>query len=254
MTVLEIIQHDAIHELRLSRPPVNALNPELVSTLRKAVLAAPDHGARGIVLSGHSGMFSAGLDVPTLLQLDREEMGAFWKEFIGLCEALGRSPVPVVAAITGHSPAGGAVLTLFCDYRVMARGDFRIGLNEVQVGLVVPEIIQSAMRRLIGAHRAERLMVAGAMVNAEEAHRIGLVDELIDTELVVGRAIGWMQDLLKHPPEAMSETRRIARADLHAEFDRTSDVGDDEFAKRWFSAEAQHVLGELVAKLKAKRG
>ncbi len=253
MTVLEIIQHDAIHELRLSRPPVNALNPELVSTLRKAVLAAPKNGARGIVLSGHAGLFSAGLDVPTLLQLDREAMGAFWTEFVGLCEALGRSAIPIVAAITGHSPAGGAVLTLFCDYRIMARGDFRIGLNEVQVGLVVPEIIQAAMRRLLGAHRAERLMVAGAMVNAEEAHRIGLVDELIDTELVVGRAIGWLQDLLKYPPEAMSETRRIARADLHAEFDRINGAGDDEFAKRWFSAEAQHVLGELVAKLKAKK-
>lgn len=254
MTDLEIIQHDAIHELRLSRPPVNALNPELVSSLRKAVLAAPQNGARGIVLSGHAGLFSAGLDVPTLLQLDRDAMARFWKQFIGLCEALARSTIPIVAAITGHSPAGGAVLTLYCDYRIMARGDFRIGLNEVQVGLVVPEIIQAAMRRLIGAHRAERLMVAGSMVDSEQAHRIGLVDELIDTELVVGRAIGWLQDLLKYPPEAMSETRRIARADLHAEFDRITDAGDDEFANRWFSAEAQRVLGELVAKLKSKRG
>jgi Delta3-Delta2-enoyl-CoA isomerase len=253
MTVLETIQHGAIHELRLSRPPVNALNPELVSALRKAVASAPEQGARGLVLSGHAGMFSAGLDVPTLLQLDRPAMAAFWKEFVGLCEALGRSSVPIVAAITGHSPAGGAVLALFCDYRVMARGSFRIGLNEVQVGLVVPEIIQAAMRRLVGAHRAERLMVAGAMVESEEAHRLGLVDELIDTELVVGRAVGWLQDLLKSPPQAMSETRRIARADLHGEFDRIAAISDDEFAKRWFGDEAQRVLNELVAKLKAKR-
>ena len=254
MSVLEIIRHNAIHELRLSRPPVNALNPELVLALREAILAAPKEGAHGIVLSGHPGMFSAGLDVPTLLQFDRPTMGAFWKEFIGLCEALARSSIPVVAAITGHSPAGGAVLTLYCDYRIMARGDFRIGLNEVQVGLVVPEIIQAAMRRLVGANRAERLMVAGAMVDAEEAHRIGLVDELIDTELVVGRAIGWLQDLLKLPPEAMGETRRIARADLHAEFEGINDVSDDEFAQRWFSDEAQRVLGEMVARLKSKRG
>ncbi|WP_422217464.1 enoyl-CoA hydratase/isomerase family protein, partial [Dokdonella sp.] len=183
--MLETITHDTVHELRLARPPVNALNPELVGMLRDAVLSAPGKGARGIVLSGHPGMFSAGLDVPSLLQLDRPAMGAFWKVFIGLCEALARSPIPIVAAITGHSPAGGAVLTLYCDYRIMARGDFRIGLNEVQVGLVVPAIIQAAMRRLLGAHRAERLMVAGAMIDAEEAHRIGLVDELVETELVV---------------------------------------------------------------------
>lgn len=252
MTILETIQHDNIHELRLARPPVNALNPELVAALRAAVLAAPNRGARGLVLSGHAGMFSAGLDVPSLLQLDRAAMGAFWVEFVGLCEALARSPIPIVAAITGHSPAGGAVLALFCDYRIMARGAFRIGLNEVQVGLVVPEVIQGAMRRLLGSHRAERLMVAGAMVEAEEAHRIGLVDELIETELVVGRAIGWLQDLLNLPPSAMSETRRLARADLHAEFEHMASIDNDEFAKRWFSEESQTVLNAMVAKLKAK--
>ncbi|MEZ5463205.1 enoyl-CoA hydratase/isomerase family protein [Dokdonella sp.] len=254
MSVLETTRHGDIHELRLSRPPVNALNPELVGALREAVKEAPGQGARGIVLSGHAGMFSAGLDVPTLLQLDRVAMGAFWMEFMGLCEALGRCPIPVVAAITGHSPAGGAVLTLYCDYRIMARGEFRIGLNEVQVGLVVPEIIQAAMRRLLGAHRAERLMVAGAMVDAEEAHRIGLVDELVDTELVVGRAISWLRELLAKPPQAMSETRRIARADLHAEFDRVADISNEVFADRWFCDEAQTVLKDMVAKLKAKRG
>lgn len=252
MTVLETLRHDDILELRLSRPPVNALNPELVRALRAAVIAAPNQGARGIVLSGHAGMFSAGLDVPTLLQLDRAAMGLFWTEFVGLCEALARSSIPVVAAITGHSPAGGAVLTLYCDYRVMARGPFRIGLNEVQVGLVVPEIIQAAMRRLIGAHRAERLMVAGAMVEAEEAQRIGLVDELAETELVVGRAINWLQDLLRKPPQAMSETRRIARADLHAEFDGIGSISNDEFAERWFCEEAQSVLKDMVARLKSK--
>lgn len=254
MTVLETLRHDDIHELRLSRPPVNALNPELVRALREAVVAAPNQGARGIVLSGHAGMFSAGLDVPTLLQLDRAGMGTFWQEFVGLCEALARSSIPVVAAITGHSPAGGAVLALFCDYRIMARGPFRIGLNEVQVGLVVPEVIQAAMRRLIGAHKAERLMVAGAMVEADEAHRIGLVDDLAETELVVGRAISWLQDLLKKPPQAMSETRRIARADLHAEFDQVASISSDAFAERWFCDEAQTVLKDMVAKLKAKRG
>ena len=252
MTVLDILRHDAIHELRMARPPVNALDPVLIRSLREAVLAAPGNGARGIVLSGRPGMFSAGLDVPTLLQLDRQGMSDVWTNFVGLLEALARSPIPVVAAITGHSPAGGAVLTLFCDYRIMARGEFRIGLNEVEVGLVVPEIIQAAMRRLLGSHRAERLMVAGAMIESEQAHAIGFVDELAETELVVGRAIAWLQDLLKRPPQAMTETRRLARADLVANFDGKATVSNDEFAERWFCEEAQTVLGAMVARLKAK--
>lgn len=252
MTTLETLRHDDILELRLSRPPVNALDAELIRALREAVESAPATGARGIVLSGRTGMFSGGLDVPSLLTLDRAAMQAVWTDFFGLLRALGASPVPVVAAITGHSPAGGAVLSIFCDYRVMARGNYRIGLNETQVGLVVPEVIQATLRRLIGSHRAERLMVAGAMLEAGRALDIGLVDELADAELVVDHAIQWLKDLLALPAEAMAETRRIARADLATLFDLPGAMDTAHFVDRWFSAEAQHVLGNLVARLKAK--
>jgi enoyl-CoA hydratase/carnithine racemase len=118
--------------------------------LRRAIVQAPEDGAAALVLSGSPGLFSAGLDIPVLLQLDRDAMRTFWHGFFGLCAALARSPIPVAAAVTGHSPAGGAVLALFCDYRVMARGEYRIGLNEVQVGLTVPDCIQAALRRLVG--------------------------------------------------------------------------------------------------------
>ncbi len=82
------------------------------------------------------------------------------------------------------------MLALCCDYRIMARSvdparPYAIGLNEVQVGLAAPEGIQRLLRRVVGAHRAERLLVAGEMVPAEQAVQIGLVDELVDGELVV---------------------------------------------------------------------
>ncbi|MFI4968628.1 MAG: enoyl-CoA hydratase/isomerase family protein [Lysobacterales bacterium] len=250
--MLNIIRHDPIYELRLARPPVNALDPALVRALRIAVEAAPDEGARAVVLSGAPGMFSAGLDVPALLQLDRDAFRPFWNDFFGLCAALACSPIPVVAAITGHAPAGGAVLAIMCDYRVMARGAFRIGLNEVQVGLSVPECIQAALRRLVGAYRAERLMVAGTMLDAEHAHAIGLVDELVDTDFVVPRALAWLGEVLKFPPQAMSETRRLARADLAAVFADPAALPVEDFLDGWFAAEAQNVLKSLVARLKSR--
>ena len=248
--MLETTRHDAILELRLARAPVNALDPALVERLRTAIVEAPAQGARAIVLSGQPGLYSAGLDVPALLSLDRTGMIAFWGQFLGLVRAIARSPIPIVAAITGHSPAGGAVLAIFCDYRIMARGAYRIGLNEVQVGLTVPEPIQVGLRRLVGAYRAERLMVAGAMIEAEEAQRIGFVDELVEAGEVVNRALAWCRALLALPHEAMSSTRRLARADLHAALD-ANDVGED-FADVWFAEEAQSTLRALVAKLKAK--
>ncbi len=253
--MLETIHHEAIVELRLARPPVNALDPELVRTLRNAVESAPANGARGIMLSGRAGMFSAGLDVPALLQLNREEMIAFWHEFFGLCAALANSPIPVVAAIGGHSPAGGAVLAIFCDYRVMARSadpekPFRIGLNEVQVGLSVPECIQCALRRLVGNYRAERLMVSGAMLDSEHALAIGFVDELAAVGQVDARALKWLQELLKLPAQAMSTTRLLARADMFDIFSDPSKLSVEEFTEGWFGAESQATLKALVSKLK----
>jgi len=253
--MLETIRHDAITELRMARPPVNALDPALVRALRAALDAAATNGARGVVLSGRPGMYSGGLDVPVLMHLDRPALEAFLEDFFALCGAIASSPIPVVAAITGHSPAGGAVLSIFCDYRIMARsGDpakpFRIGLNEVQVGLSVPAIIQAGLQRLVGNYRAERLMVAGAMLDSQEALRIGLVDELADADGVVARAIAWLRDLLKLPPLAMSTTRRLARRDLAAVFADRSSWMLDEFAAAWFGAETQATLQALVARLR----
>ena len=253
--MLETIRHDAIVELRLARPPVNAFDTALSRELRLAVEAAAKD-ARGIVISGRPGLFSAGLDVAAVLQLDQAgRLGELWREYSELCRTIAASSIPVVAAITGHAPAGGAVLATFCDYRVMARsGDaakpYRIGLNEVQVGLVVPPEIQTGLRRLVGTYRAERLMVAGAMPDSDEALRIGFVDELADAEAVVGRALAWLGALLALPGRAMSGTRAIARADLVAAFDAARAHNADDFVRGWFSDESRAVLNGVLAKLK----
>lgn len=255
--MIEIKPRDAVWEINLNRPPVNAISPELTARLRDAIRSAPGQGARAIILSGQPNMFSAGLDVVTLLALDRDGMLAFWRDFFDLMAAIARCPVPVVAAITGHSPAGGAVLSIFCDYRVMAASvdpakPFRIGLNEVQVGLTVPAVIQAAFARLVGAYRAERLMVAGAMIPGEEAVRIGLVDELVPVADVVARAEAWCRAHLALPPNAMATTRRIARADLADLMGDPARFPAEDFVDAWFGEETQSTLKALVAKLKGK--
>jgi Delta3-Delta2-enoyl-CoA isomerase len=251
--MLDILPHDGgITEIRLARPPVNAFSFELLTALREAIEQAPREGARGLVLSGAQGMFSAGVDVPALLQRDRAGVRAYWREFFAVGGALATSPVPVVAAITGHSPAGGAVLSLFCDYRVMAQGPFRIGLNEVQVGLVVPDCIQMALRRVVGAYRAERLMVAGAMIDAEQALACGFVDELTGVEQVVTRAVHWLGELLALPSQAMLRTREAARADLRAVWQDVDALPLDDFVDAYFHPETQATLQQLVARLKAR--
>jgi Delta3-Delta2-enoyl-CoA isomerase len=250
--MLTIAKHDAITEIQFARPPVNALNLDLLRALQAALAEAVRDGARGIVLSGTQGMFSAGVDVPALLTRDRAGVREFWREFFVTCGALAHAPVPVVAAITGHSPAGGAVLSLFCDYRVMAQGPYRIGLNEVQVGLVAPDCIQMALRRLVGTYRAERLLVSGALIDAEQALACGFVDELTGVDQVITRALHWLNETLALPAHAMLATRQIARADLMDTYADIDSLPIDTFVDAFFHPETQATLQALVARLKSK--
>jgi enoyl-CoA hydratase/carnithine racemase len=250
--MLQRLEHGKVLELRLDRPPVNALDPGVVKALRDAVAHAPDGGARAIVICGRPGMFSAGLDVPALLALERHALHAFWGEFFALLRTLAASPLPVCAAMGGHAPAGGMVLGLYCDRRVAAAGDFKIGLNEVQVGLPVPRLILAAHRLLIGGRESARLAVPGTLIGPDEALRIGLVDELAPPEEVAARAIAWCEALISMPVLAMSATRREARRELVALFDTLDDADLDYMTDWWFSPECQAALKAMVERVKKK--
>jgi 3,2-trans-enoyl-CoA isomerase len=246
------INHGPVREVRLNRPPANALSPELISALKNAVEAAPQESVRGVVLSGSPSFFSGGLDVPLLLTLDRATMNRIWHDFYGLLRALACSPVPIAAALTGHAPAGGTVLALFCDYRVAAEGEWKIGLNEVQVGLPLPPVIYSALQRLVGARQAARLAVGGLLVSPAEALSLGLVDEVVPPEQVIERAVKWCQEWLALPSVAMTRTRREARADLSGLFEKNLPREIDEIGGWWWDEQVQSVLRSLVERLAKK--
>jgi 3,2-trans-enoyl-CoA isomerase len=210
--MLNIVEHEGgIRELRLARPPVNALNLELLRTLTAAVGAAADDAA--LVITGQPGLFTAGLDVRAMLELDRDAVMNVFVELWRVQRALACSTVPVIFGLTGHSPAGGTVLAIHGDYRVMALGDFRLGLNEVQVGLLPGGPIHGAFRRLVGGH-ATQLLSRGALIDPETALRVGLVDELCEASQVSSRALDIAREYCAWPREPMLRTRALARRDL----------------------------------------
>jgi enoyl-CoA hydratase/carnithine racemase len=250
MSLLTTTVHGRIHELKLARPPVNALNPELCNAITHGLQTAVEHGAQGIVLAGGPKVFSAGLDVPYLLSLgdDQDALLHAWRAFFEAARALAACPVPVAAAMAGHAPAGGCVLALCCDYRILADGPYRIGLNETQVGLVAPEGIQALLARAVGPHRAERLLVAGAMPEASDALRLGLVDELTDIDEVSVRARSWLEGLLHLPQPAMLETRRIARAAV-IDCLRDERIDLERFVACWMEPDTQTALRAMLARI-----
>lgn len=250
--MLERYTHDTLLELRLARPPANALDPNLIAALAAAVEGAAPAGARGIVLSGTPGMFTAGLDVPALLALDRPGIAQFWRKFFGLMRSIAAAPVPVVAAVTGHSPAGGTVLMIFADYRIVADGPWQIGLNEVAVGLPVPPVISLAYARLVGAARAEQLLARAELTDPHRALALGLVDRVTDAELVLSEARDYAQRLAAQPPGALRETRMACRRELYRAFDEIDETFIARMTDVWFSDETQAAMAGLIARLRRR--
>lgn len=254
-TQIEVINHGPLREIQLARPPVNALDTALCRALIAAIEQAHADDVQGILISGGDRILSAGMDVPALLGFgdDRERVLDTWQAFFGAVRAIGHSRIPVAMAIIGHCPAGGCVLSLAADHRVMSRSPdadkpLRIGLNEVQVGLVAPEGIQRLLRRLVGVHRAGHLLTAGQLVPAEQALQLGMVDELADADQVRDRALAWLQAIAALPRGPMLATRAIARADLHQALSPEL-IDLERFVDAWYSDDAQAALTALRARL-----
>jgi 3,2-trans-enoyl-CoA isomerase len=240
-----------IRELRLSRPPVNALNAELLRKIVEAVQGAAT--ADAILITGQPGVFSAGLDVRAMLSLDRDGVAAVFVELWRASRALACSPVPIVFGLTGHSPAGGTVLAMQGDYRILASGDFRMGLNEVQVGLFPGPPIHGAFRRLVGGHSAQ-LLTRGALVDPATALRVGLVDELCEPSRVAARALELAREICALPREPMLKTRELVRRDLVELYGNPSHamLAERDFAaiavERWLVPSTQERLRQMFAK------
>ena len=159
----------------MDRGKSNALHLEMVLEISMAIdEAANDPSVEGLILTGKEGFFSAGLDLITLYSYDEAQMKTFWEAFMRLLYKLITFPKPAVSAITGHSPAGGCVLAICCDYRIMADGDFIIGLNEVPVGLIVPESIFKLYSFWLGEAVAYRSLLQGKLFKPLEAKDVAL--------------------------------------------------------------------------------
>jgi Delta3-Delta2-enoyl-CoA isomerase len=261
MTMLETIDHplktDAaavagrIREIRLARPPVNALNADVIRALITAVEGAAKEAA--IVITGSQGLFSAGLDVRGMLELDRERIMATFIELWRVQKTIANSPAPVIFGLTGHSPAGGTVLAIHGDYRVMAQGDFRLGLNEVQVGLIPGSVIHGAFRRLTGGAGAQ-LLTRGALFDPATALRVGLVDELCEVSQVAARALEVAREFCALPRDPMLRTRALARRDLIDLFGNPGHALMEErkfatlAAELWFVPATQELLKKMFTK------
>lgn len=211
----------------LNRPPVNSLNLELLTEFSATLDDLQNNKSRGMILTSSSNsVFSAGLDIMEMYKPKQERMKEFWSTLQDVWFKLYGSPFPTVAVINGHSPAGGCLLAMCCEYRVMLP-NFTIGLNETQLGIVAPTWFQATMRNTLSRRESELALTLGTLFSTEEALKVGLIDEVAASkEEGLAKAVSFLDRFKKISPQARSMTKQALRSKdiMELEDNRTQDV------------------------------
>lgn len=236
--------------VRLCHGATNALGPELVSALTAKLRAVKeDPAVRAVVLASASDrFFSIGLDLPSLLDLPPEAFAAFYQDFGRLCLELYTIPRPTVAAISGHAIAGGCILALCCDHRIIAEGRRLMGLNEVKLGVPVPYLADCILRQHAGVRSAWEMVSTGEFYPPEVLFQMGLVDQVLPLEQVLPKAVEKAQALGALPAEAFGA---IKQARVQAVLDQVlprQEEKDRLFVTLWYSDTARERLREALKK------
>ncbi|MBI1789765.1 MAG: enoyl-CoA hydratase/isomerase family protein [Acidobacteria bacterium] len=231
--------------VKLARGKANALNAAMVEELHLALgEAAADGSVRGLVLaSDRPRFFSSGFDLAEVFAYDVPAMTTFFGRFIDLYESIVQLPKPVVGALGGHAVAGGAVLALSCDFRLMAEGDYGFALNEVALGVALPEGLHRLVFQAVGPQHAPALLLAGETIRPSRALEIGLVSELASEETLLARALTRARSLAAKPASAYGAIKRALRP---VDGDRRH---LDRFIGQWFSPESVQNRRALAASL-----
>ncbi|MEW1722527.1 enoyl-CoA hydratase-related protein [Streptomyces sp. NPDC093109] len=189
--------------LRLAAPPVNAFDSALREELAAAARELADaRDVRAVVLYGGERLFAAGADIRALAAMGPAEVRGWNRALQRTFDEVARLPMPVVAAVTGYALGGGLELALCADYRVAA-GNAVLGQPEVRLGIIPGSGGTQRLTRLLGPARAKNLLMTGRTVPAEEALRIGLVDEVVPAGTVYGAALAYAGRLAEGPAAAL---------------------------------------------------
>jgi enoyl-CoA hydratase len=196
---------DAIACVTLNRPKVlNALNGAIIAELKATFEDARDDSAvRGVILTGAGDKaFAAGADISEILNdtpLEAEEKTRFGQALTILIENLGK---PVIAAVNGFALGGGCELSMACTIRLAAE-TAKFGLPEVKLGIMPGYGGTQRLSRLVGKGLALQLILSGGMITAQEAYRIGLVNEVVPNAELIGRAEAILNQIGANAPQSV---------------------------------------------------
>jgi enoyl-CoA hydratase len=242
--MLELEERGAVTIVRLAHGKVNALDTDLLHAIA-AVMGSLPRG-QAVVLTGAGRAFSAGVDLKRIAQGGTEYVRVFRPALSQAVKAVFDHPGPVVAAVNGHAIAGGCVLAVACDLRLMSDGT--IGLSEMRVGVPFPGVALEVVRHAAGT-RARRLVLEAALLSPDEAVAAGLIDRVTAAGSLLDEAVAEAEWLGRIPADVYAFTKRQLQEPARIRIDAISADDDDAATAMWAAPATQSAINGFIARL-----
>ena len=245
---LDRLEH-GVARLSLSNGGGNALSPAMLRGMQEALDHLEADVPRSLLIDGgHAKLFSGGFSLPDIIDFDRPRLVTFFDRFMDVMERLVLLPCPTIIAVHSHAIAGGCILAMTGDLRVVqTTSKLRIGLNEVDLGVALPASAQVMLAARTTTQHAHRLAMSGALMSPDEAYRTGWADELaLDAQ---ARGLQLAIAFASKPGEGARVTKLTAAVPLASAMRRANAENLETFVNEWFSESAQETLRGLADKL-----
>jgi enoyl-CoA hydratase len=243
-------QQDGIVTVRLAHGKASALDAELLDGLLHELESVDE--ARALVLTGTRSIFSAGVDLFRLTRDGADYVRRFLPLLSRVVRALFAFPKPVVAAVNGHAIAGGCIVVLASDVRIMADGTGRIGLPELLVGVPFPAAALEVVRFAVPRNQVQSLIYTGRTLLPQDALGAGLVDEVVAPDALLARAHEVARQLAAIPPAAFALTKQAVRAQALERIDAAAERQDSAVLDVWTAPETLTHIREYLRRTLGK--
>lgn len=248
--MIEVRHHEEIAVVELARGRGNALDAGFLGELQSTIAGLREEPPRGVVITARGRIFCAGLDLVAMLDADREQLVAVLARLASTLREIFTFPRPVVAAINGHAMAGGALLTLACDRRIMVMGEGKWGLTEAQLGLVVPASMVEMARYSLSRGVLEKLLYGGQAYPAFKAREMGILDDLVEDADLLDRSYAAIQAWTP-VPGAFADIKARLKAPTVAAMDAVV-AEDAHFLDEWSNPAVRSRVRAVVERLGRK--
>ena len=239
--------HSGIATITYSSDRVNSYDAQFVKVMRQRIEGlAGDDAVRGVVLTANGPFFSFGFNVPLFLDWPREDFEIFLNDFTSLYLDIFRFPKPIVAALNGHTVAGGCMIALACDQRVMVDTKAKISLNEVTFGAGLFTGAVEILRHWVGPRVAEDIAMSGRMLQPEEAKELGLIDLTCEPQALLETARERVERLARNDLRAYANIKRLSRCHSWERIQKHEGESIRHFLDLWYSPETRDRLEQIL--------